>query len=132
MATPDLPGRAAFRSRHALLRRLDWQRAVHEQFARWKSTVHGRHTPVGADPQILPQAGGTPPMRRGRGHIVAITEAGRDLRRRIWPVYAGAINDAVGARRSQADTVTLADLLRRLPGRMAIESVRRSDGAPSR
>lgn len=51
----------------------------------------------------------------GRGHIVVITEAGRDLRRRIWPVYAGAIIDAVGAQLSQADAVTLADLLRRLP-----------------
>jgi DNA-binding MarR family transcriptional regulator len=33
----------------------------------------------------------------GRGQIVAITQAGRDLRRRMWPVYAAAIEAAVGA-----------------------------------
>jgi DNA-binding MarR family transcriptional regulator len=51
-----------------------------------------------------------------RGHIVAITQAGRDLRRGMWPVYAGAIHDAVGARLSEGDAVMLAALLRRLEG----------------
>src|SRR6266540_2843907 len=31
----------------------------------------------------------------GRGHLIAITEAGRAMRRRMWPVYARAIEAAV-------------------------------------
>jgi len=50
----------------------------------------------------------------GRGHLVAITEAGRDLRRRIWPVYAAAINDAVGAQLSEDEAAKLAGLLRQI------------------
>ncbi len=32
----------------------------------------------------------------GRGHIVAITDAGRDLQKRMWPVYGAAIQKYVG------------------------------------
>jgi DNA-binding MarR family transcriptional regulator len=32
----------------------------------------------------------------GRGQIVAVTPAGKAMRRRMWPVYAGAIQDAFG------------------------------------
>jgi DNA-binding MarR family transcriptional regulator len=32
----------------------------------------------------------------GRGQIVAITPAGKAMRRRMWPVYAAAIQDAFG------------------------------------
>ncbi len=50
----------------------------------------------------------------GRGQRLTITHAGRALRHRMWPVYAAAIEDAVGARLSDAEAGTLADLLARL------------------
>jgi DNA-binding MarR family transcriptional regulator len=50
----------------------------------------------------------------GRGQLVAITEAGRALRRRMWPVYAGAIEAAVGSKLGEEEAGTLADLLQRL------------------
>lgn len=31
-----------------------------------------------------------------RGQLVSITSAGRDLRRRVWPVYAAALQAALG------------------------------------
>lgn len=31
----------------------------------------------------------------GRGHLIAITASGRALRRRMWPVYARAIEEAI-------------------------------------
>ena len=49
-----------------------------------------------------------------RGQLVAATEEGRTLRRRMWPVYAGAIQEAVGARLSEAEAGALAELLRKL------------------
>ncbi len=33
----------------------------------------------------------------GRGQVVAITTAGRDLQKRMWPVYGAAIQKYVGA-----------------------------------
>lgn len=56
----------------------------------------------------------------GRGQIVAITDAGRALRRSMWPVYAGAIEAAVGSRISDAEAAALADLLSRIstPGKL--------------
>lgn len=50
----------------------------------------------------------------GRGRLVAATQAGRALRRRMWPVYAGAIEAAVGSRLDEAEAAALAGLLRRL------------------
>jgi DNA-binding MarR family transcriptional regulator len=50
----------------------------------------------------------------GRGQQVVITRAGRELRRRMWPVYAGALNEAVTDRLSERDAVTLARLLGKL------------------
>jgi DNA-binding MarR family transcriptional regulator len=47
----------------------------------------------------------------GRGHLVAITEAGRAMRRRMWPVYARAIEAAVGRRLSAKQAATLGELL---------------------
>ena len=51
-----------------------------------------------------------------RGLLVAMTEEGRKLRRRMWPVYARAIEAAVGARLSGAEAATLAALLGQLYG----------------
>jgi DNA-binding MarR family transcriptional regulator len=47
----------------------------------------------------------------GRGHLIAITDAGRAMRRRMWPVYGRAIEAAVGQRLSAKQATTLADLL---------------------
>src|SRR5690349_5547720 len=50
----------------------------------------------------------------GRGHRVAVTDAGRAMRRRMWPVYAGAIEQAVGRYFTVREARTLGDLLGRL------------------
>src|SRR5262245_55335042 len=47
----------------------------------------------------------------GRGYLLAITEAGRVLRRRMWPVYARAMEAAVGRRLSAKQATALGDLL---------------------
>jgi DNA-binding MarR family transcriptional regulator len=50
----------------------------------------------------------------GRGHKVVVTDAGRAMRRRMWPVYAGAIEQAVGRYFTVREARTLGDLLGRL------------------
>jgi DNA-binding MarR family transcriptional regulator len=50
----------------------------------------------------------------GRGQILTITKAGRAMRRKIWPVYAAAIEDAVGRHLSDVEAQMLSDLLGRL------------------
>jgi DNA-binding MarR family transcriptional regulator len=49
-----------------------------------------------------------------RGQLVALTDAGRAMRQRMWPVYAAAVQEAVGARLSEGEAEALADLLGRL------------------
>jgi DNA-binding MarR family transcriptional regulator len=49
-----------------------------------------------------------------RGQFVAITEKGRDLQRRMWPVYAEAIERYVGAKLTDAEAERLSDLLGQL------------------
>jgi DNA-binding MarR family transcriptional regulator len=55
-----------------------------------------------------------PCVEDGRGQVVRPTEAGRRLRRRMWPVYAGAVRDAVGAKLTDAEARDLAKLLGKL------------------
>jgi DNA-binding MarR family transcriptional regulator len=50
----------------------------------------------------------------GRGLHVAITDAGRELRRRMWPAYAAAIERHIGSKIGCADAQRLAELLGRL------------------
>jgi DNA-binding MarR family transcriptional regulator len=50
----------------------------------------------------------------GRGQHVVITPSGRELRRRMWPVYAKALREAVGRRVSEGEATSLAGLLTRL------------------
>jgi len=52
----------------------------------------------------------------GRGQRVVITPAGREMRRRMWPVYARAIAEAVGRRVSEREATSLASLLGKLVG----------------
>jgi DNA-binding MarR family transcriptional regulator len=47
----------------------------------------------------------------GRGQIVAIAAAGKAIRRRMWPVYAAAIEDALGRHLSAKQVETLDTLL---------------------
>jgi DNA-binding MarR family transcriptional regulator len=49
-----------------------------------------------------------------RGQFIAATEAGRVMRRRMAPVYAAAVQQAVGARLPAGEAERLADLLGRL------------------
>ena len=50
----------------------------------------------------------------GRGQMLAITAKGRAMRKKIWPVYAAAIEAAVGAHLSPSEASTVADLLTKL------------------
>jgi len=50
----------------------------------------------------------------GRGQWVALTDAGRALRERMWPVYRDAIGAHVGQKLDKAEAMTLAGLLQRL------------------
>lgn len=50
----------------------------------------------------------------GRGQVVTITETGKTLRRRMWVVYARAIETAVGRHFSDAEAAQLASLLEKM------------------
>jgi DNA-binding MarR family transcriptional regulator len=50
----------------------------------------------------------------GRGQRVVVTAAGREMRKRMWPIYARAIGDTVGRRVSEREAATLATLLAQL------------------
>jgi DNA-binding MarR family transcriptional regulator len=50
----------------------------------------------------------------GRGQMVVLTDAGHAMRQRMRPVYAAAVQEAVGSRLSPAEAEGLADLLGRL------------------
>jgi len=55
-----------------------------------------------------------PHAEDARGQIVVITEKGRVLRRRMWPVYAESINEIVSSKVSDRDAASLSGLLDRL------------------
>ncbi len=50
----------------------------------------------------------------GRGQHIAITVAGRELRRKMWPVYARAITDAVGRHLTEREAASIRELLGKL------------------
>jgi DNA-binding MarR family transcriptional regulator len=47
----------------------------------------------------------------GRGQLVVVTPAGKAMRRRMWPVYAAAIQDAFGRHLSEPQAKNLDALL---------------------
>lgn len=49
-----------------------------------------------------------------RGQFVEITEAGRELQKRMWSAYSAAIDKHVGSKLSDADAARLCGLLDRL------------------
>ena len=51
-----------------------------------------------------------------RGQLVRETASGKALRKRMWPVYASAIQDVVGSKLTSAQAGQLAGLLGRLSG----------------
>ena len=55
----------------------------------------------------------------GRGQRIVITSSGRDMRKRMWPVYGRAITDAVGKHVSEREASSIAALLTKIadPGR---------------
>jgi MarR family transcriptional regulator, organic hydroperoxide resistance regulator len=54
----------------------------------------------------------------GRGHTLDLTEAGRAMRAAMWPVYAEAIEAALGARVDDESRAALAGLLAPLAERV--------------
>ena len=50
----------------------------------------------------------------GRGQLVEMTEAGRDLLRKMWPVYRRAIQRHMGSKLDTSETELLAELLGKL------------------
>lgn len=50
----------------------------------------------------------------GRGHWVVISHAGRERRRQMWPIYAGAIQTHLGGKLAEAEVEALVRLLDRL------------------
>ena len=50
----------------------------------------------------------------GRGQLVAITDQGQDLLRRMWPTYRASIQEHVGSKLSDSDMTKLAGLLQHL------------------
>jgi DNA-binding MarR family transcriptional regulator len=50
----------------------------------------------------------------GRGQFVVITQAGRNLQKKMWETYASSIERHVGSKLSNKDAATLSDLLGRL------------------
>lgn len=55
-----------------------------------------------------------PAVDDARGAVVAITAAGRDLRKAMWPVYRQAVEDEVATKLSDEELETLARLLERI------------------
>ena len=55
-----------------------------------------------------------PCERDGRGLILVITEEGKALRKRMWPVYSAAIQRHIGSHLSADEARTLCELLVRL------------------
>lgn len=52
----------------------------------------------------------------GRGLRIIITDQGRALRRKMWPVYALAIESAIGTKLAAADVARLNDILGQIAG----------------
>jgi len=55
-----------------------------------------------------------PSPEDGRSNLLVITDKGRELRRRMWPVYSAAIEAHLGSRLSAGEADRLAGLLGKL------------------
>jgi DNA-binding MarR family transcriptional regulator len=61
----------------------------------------------------------------GRGQLIVITDRGKAIRRKMWPVYARAIESSVGTNLSAKQAAALDDLLGRLIDQHRTERARR-------
>ena len=68
-----------------------------------------------------------PSPEDGRSNLLVITDKGRDLRRRMWPVYSGAIEAHLGRHFSADEAERLAQLLSRLQTGASKETTERRD-----
>jgi DNA-binding MarR family transcriptional regulator len=57
----------------------------------------------------------------GRGQVIVITTAGKHIRRRMWPVYAAAIQRALGDHLSEKQAEVLDALLGTLIDRSSVQ-----------
>jgi DNA-binding MarR family transcriptional regulator len=55
-----------------------------------------------------------PSLEDGRSNMLVLTEKGRALRRRMWPVYSEAIETHLGSRLAESEAERLAQLLDKL------------------
>jgi DNA-binding MarR family transcriptional regulator len=70
-----------------------------------------------------------------RGQFVEITEAGRELQKKMWGAYSAAIEKHVGSKLSDADALKLCGLLDRLGcscGEVKAAAAAAKEGAPAR
>jgi DNA-binding MarR family transcriptional regulator len=68
-----------------------------------------------------------------RGQFVEITEAGRELQKRMWAAYSAGIEKHVGSKLSDVDAIKLCSLLDRLGCSCGeAPSLAAKDGAPAR
>jgi DNA-binding MarR family transcriptional regulator len=68
-----------------------------------------------------------------RGQFVEITEAGRELQKKMWSAYSAAIEKHVGSKLSDADASRLCGLLDRLGCSCdEAQALAARDGAPAR
>jgi DNA-binding MarR family transcriptional regulator len=66
---------------------------------------------------------------RGRGQYVAITQAGRQLQKKMWETYSAAIERHIGSKLSDSAAVKLSELLDQLERELrepVSEAVRRA------
>lgn len=59
----------------------------------------------------------------GRGQIIVITNSGKTIRRKMWPIYAGAIEAAIGQHLSTKHADLLNEILGSLIGHMRNDKV---------
>ena len=68
-----------------------------------------------------------------RGQFVEITEAGRELQKKMWNAYSAAIEKHVGSKLSDADALKLCGLLDRLGCSCSeVKAAAARDGVPAR
>ena len=68
-----------------------------------------------------------------RGQFVEITEAGRELQKKMWSAYSAAIEKHVGSKLSDADAMKLCGLLDRLGCSCGeVNAAAARDGVPAR
>ena len=68
-----------------------------------------------------------------RGQFVEITEAGRELQKKMWSAYSAAIEKHVGCKLSDADAMKLCGLLDRLGCSCSdVKQAAARDGVPAR